>query len=289
MAIGDFRSAFLASICGVTRNTYSSHKWPGHKSLGPLRDKVGPITMLLLAGLVTISCSGGKNGSGGGNGGGGGSGSQGLASAVPYSFNGFYTGSVALADVNGDGKPDLLIENFCNTYEHCTAGNGQVGVLLGKGDGTFQDAVNHDSGGPQPFSLVVADVNGDGELDLLPFNSNAYLTLLLGNGNGDFQETPNDVYAQFGTNPVAADVNGDGKIDLIFPGCDDTGACFHAGVSVYLGNGDGGFHAAGNYNSGGNLGSAAAIADFNKDGKPDIVMTFRACNCTAGVFLGNGD
>ncbi len=45
--------------------------------------------------------------------------------------------SVAVADVNGDGKPDLVVTNHTSGSN----GNGTVGVLLGNGDGTFQTAV----------------------------------------------------------------------------------------------------------------------------------------------------
>ncbi|HEV3260798.1 MAG TPA: VCBS repeat-containing protein, partial [Gemmataceae bacterium] len=65
--------------------------------------------------------------------------------------------SVAVADVNGDGKPDLVTANGFN---------GTVSVLLGNGDGTFQNAQNF-AAGSLPHSLVVADVNGDGKPDLV--------------------------------------------------------------------------------------------------------------------------
>jgi len=91
--------------------------------------------------------------------------------AVPYGTGGGYTAltcppcyqalSVAVADVKGDGKPDLVV---ANTY------SGTVGVLLGNGDGTFQTAVPYGSGGIAPDSVAVADVNGDGKPDLVVAN-----------------------------------------------------------------------------------------------------------------------
>ncbi len=70
---------------------------------------------------------------------------------------GFNPVSVAVADVNGDGRLDLI------------TANNNVSVLLGKGDGTFQ-AEQRFAVGSVPFSVAVADVNGDGRLDLVTAN-----------------------------------------------------------------------------------------------------------------------
>ena len=90
--------------------------------------------------------------------------------AVTYGSGGYYADSVAVADVNGDGKPDLVVANACASSSNCANG-GSVGVLLGNGDGTFQAAVTYGSGGQyEPDSVAVADVNGDGKPDLLVAN-----------------------------------------------------------------------------------------------------------------------
>jgi hypothetical protein len=118
--------------------------------------------------------------------------------ATSYAPGGFYTNSVAVADVNGDGKPDIIVANFCASSTLCT--EGEVGVLLGNGDGTFQTAVAYPSGGYQAASVAVADVNGDGKPDLLVANicdpnknlcgspgGTGSVGVLLGNGDGTFQ------------------------------------------------------------------------------------------------------
>src|SRR5208337_695820 len=92
-----------------------------------------------------------------------------LATAIPYDTGGNGANAVAVADVNGDGKPDVVVANWC-AYSSCTVPGNNVGVLLGKGDGSFQTAVVYPSGGLYADSVVVADVNGDGKPDLVVAN-----------------------------------------------------------------------------------------------------------------------
>jgi hypothetical protein len=73
--------------------------------------------------------------------------------------------SVAVADFNRDGNPDLVVANRGGFGD-----NGTISVLLGNGDGTFQSAVNSDSGGQQPFSVATGDFNGDGAPDVVVTN-----------------------------------------------------------------------------------------------------------------------
>jgi len=205
--------------------------------------------------------------------------------AVTYYSGAWDAYSVAVADVNGDGKPDVLVANYCIAMTNCT--NGLIGVLLGNGDGTFQAAVTYSSGGSRAVSLVVADVNGDGKPDVLVANqcfshancAEGGVGVLLGNGNGTFQ--PALSYASgkgTGSSVAVADLNGNGSADLVVttwnPGS----------VGVLLGNGDGTFQGVVTYPAGGP--QASAIADVNGDGKPDILI---ADTAGAGVLLGNGD
>jgi hypothetical protein len=69
---------------------------------------------------------------------------------------------VAVGDVNGDGKPDVIVAN-----DSLDGNEGSVNVFLGKGDGTIQGGDTWLSGGQYATSVVVADVNGDGKPDLL--------------------------------------------------------------------------------------------------------------------------
>ncbi len=208
---------------------------------------------------------------------------------VTYNSGGSTAVSVAVGDVNGDGKPDLLVANECGTSTDC--GRGSVGVLLGNGDGTFQAATIYDVG-YAINSLAVADVNADKKLDLLVVNggTNHNVGVLLGNGDGSFQ--PVEAYDSGGNTAlsvVVADVNGDGKPDLLVGNqCDMSNNCADGSVGVLLGNGDGTFQPVVNYGSGGSGVWALAVADVNGDGKPDLLDASYFYN-TVGVLLGNSN
>lgn len=97
-------------------------------------------------------------------------------------------GFIAMADVNHDGKPDLLVAN---------TGDGSVSVLLGNGKGQFVSG----PGSPSPCNLnpndiAVADMNGDGNPDLVIANHQTpYITILLGDGKGGFKPSPHSPFA----------------------------------------------------------------------------------------------
>jgi FG-GAP-like repeat len=243
-----------------------------------------------------------------------------FGTAVTYDSNGWSPIAVAVADVNGDGKPDIVVTNQCPTnagYALCPT-TGTVSVLLGNGDGTFQAAVTYDSGGYMPYSLAIADVNGDGRPDLILANfcgtdntcqSDAAVAVLLGNGDGTFQTAVNYDSGAFGADALAvADLRGDGKLDLVVAnhcgqGC-PIGVLPITGVlGILLGNGDGSFQPVTTYPTSAALTDSVAVADLNGDGKLDIAVG-NNCIVTAppeckgaesegreqvDVFLGNGD
>lgn len=106
--------------------------------------------------------------------------------ATSYAAGGYYASSVAIADVNGDGHLDLVVASQCYNTGCSPFLSGPVSVMLGNGDGTFQDAVGYGSGGEYPVSVAIADVNGDGHPDLAVVNQNDQVGVLLGNGDGSF-------------------------------------------------------------------------------------------------------
>ena len=91
--------------------------------------------------------------------------------AVVYDASGHQPSGIASGDVNGDGKPDLVIANCAASGRHCGSGYGVLAVLLNNADGTFQPAMTYDTGGVNAISVALADVNADGTTDLLVANS----------------------------------------------------------------------------------------------------------------------
>ena len=189
-----------------------------------------------------------------------GNGSGGFAAATSYAA-GSNPVSVAVADVNDDGRPDLVVADENNGV--VADESDGVDVLLGNGSGGFAEATSY-AAGSAPYSVAVADVNGDGHPDLLIADQGGGVDVLLGDGLGSFATTS---YNDAGSNPISvavADVNGDGHSDLVV--ADVTG-----GVDVLLGNGSGGFAAAISYAAGSNP-TSVAVADVNDDGHPDLVV-----------------
>lgn len=186
--------------------------------------------------------------------------------------------NLVVADVNNDGKADVVTANQASN---------SVGVLLGNGNGTFQAATTYSAGASSnPHDVTVADVNADGKPDVLTAN---YTTnsagVLLGNGNGTFQ--PGVAYATGVANGApagiaVADVTGDGKPDLV------TANGFGYNITVFAGTGTGSFQAPVSYALGPNAAPLdVTVADLNADGQPDLVVANAGSN-TVALLMGRG-
>ena len=183
---------------------------------------------------------------------------------------------LTVADFNGDGHADVVVAN---------AGNNTIGVLLGKGDGTFQAPVST-SVPCNPTWVAVGDFNGDGHQDLAAVGPacGPNVDILLGKGDGTF--TTKSTFTFSGPQTVAvADFNGDGKLDVavVTQGSPDI-------VLILPGNGDGSFKTAISVSLGASVRSyQAVVADFNKDGHPDLAISENNGGSGFLVLLGKGD
>ena len=174
--------------------------------------------------------------------------------------------AVAIADLNGDGRLDLVTANSGAT----------ISVLLGNGDSTFGAHQDYPIANSSQ-ALVIADFNGDGNPDVATANSfGTTISVLLGNGDGTFQNHVDYEEGRGPTSIVAADFNGDGKNDL---------AVNNRSVNILLGRGDGTFQPARSVSISGDTAGLAA-GDLNHDGKADLVTSNLF---DAVVVLGNGD
>jgi hypothetical protein len=232
---------------------------------------------------------------------------------------------VLVADLNGDGIPDLVL------------GSNVVSIYLGNTNGTYTEKVTISvQQAPTSYPIVIGDFNGDGIPDLaVPLYGPNEIAILLGKGDGTFAAPV--MASSPGTNPINAqsvvgDFNGDGIPDLAVidsadssldillgngdgtfttvamqPTLSGTPSYIATGdfngdgkldlavaendgtVAILLGNGDGTFAASGSVNSG-ISGSPIAVADFNGDGKPDIAVAAGTGPTESVIVLtGNGD
>ena len=190
-----------------------------------------------------------------------------------FSPTGVWNIYVVTADFNGDGKLDLAVTEFIS---------GQVQILLGKGDGTFQFFQTYPA--CTAHGLASGDFNGDGILDLAVADAGCgQVSILLGNGDGTFTEGGSFSTgggATFAPYSVAVgDFNSDGKLDLA------TANELINKASVLLGNADGTFQSHVDYDSGVDS-RQVATGDFNGDGRLDLAVSSSE---GVSILLGNGD
>ncbi len=190
-----------------------------------------------------------------------------------------FPAGVTAADLNGDELLDLAVAD---------TGTGNVGILLGNGDGTFRRQVTYSTetadAGSSPVSISVNDFNADGKPDLaVANNASSNVGVLLGNGDGTFQPQVTYAVGALPEQVVTGDFNGDGKIDIA-AACRTT-----LTVALLFGNGDGTFQPQVYYTTGPKSYPVSLVAgDFNNDGKVDFAVADSGSS-VVGVFLGLGN
>jgi hypothetical protein len=168
--------------------------------------------------------------------------------------------AVVAADVNGDGKADLIVTNS-------TA--GVVSILFGRGDGSFAAPIVAPTLAV-PTGLATGDFDGDGKMDLAIVSQGANkVSIWLGKGDGNFMPSRDFVVGRAPTSIVAGDFGTsehnparDGKLDLAVTATGD------GQIDVLFGDGSGGFSTAATYGAPG--ATSVVAADFNGDGVLDL-------------------
>ncbi len=191
-------------------------------------------------------------------------------------------GEIATGDFNGDGKLDVVYTSQDFSLDGASPPS-VVAIALGNGNGTFREPaiayeVGVDSGG-----IAVADLDGDGKLDVVVTSLLQGPSVMLGNGDGTLRYgAPVPTFLPYLALGVAIrDLNHDGIPDLALAA---QGA---NAVEVLLGQGDGTFQPPAVYNTD-VAPYAIAVADFDGDGNLDIVTANVEAN-SVSVFLGRGD
>lgn len=186
-----------------------------------------------------------------------------------------HTHGIALADVNNDGNPDVITSNN---------EDNSVSVLLGNGKAGFVEAPESPfSVGNHPYIPTTVDLNKDGNIDILTPNAlGKSLTILLGNGKGEFVEAQSSPVAvgEPASYVAAGDVNGDNRIDLITNQGDEKR------IKVLLADNRGVFHSGRTFSLS-HTPLSILSTDLDRDGDIDLVIGHIQASYVS-VLLGNG-
>ena len=198
--------------------------------------------------------------------------------------------AIVATDLNNDGRLDVVLAHMLACFISPCVATRNITVMLGLGDGTFQIPFEIDVGTGMA-RIAVGDFNSDGIKDLGIAGNQAQVYILLGNGDGSFLKQPTitlvaDTFGVDGTDIDVADLNGDTIQDLVV-----AIALNGSRTAILLGNNDGTFQPARIITDLTlRVPQYQAIADYNRDGFPDLALSM--ADGTIGLFRilnGNGD
>ena len=208
---------------------------------------------------------------------------------------GMWRHSFLVADMNGDGKPDIVAPPAR------LGGDARLNVWLNDGHGKFsrQQLTYFENGKPKPnFSadyggVAVGDIDGDGKLDVVIASHSAGLIALFGEGDGKYAVSRQGLPARdFSTQAVVlVDVNGDGKLDIVASSDTyeiGTAAWDPHQIRVYLSDGARGFRYAPDALVDGAWSNTLAVFDYDGDGRPDVVTGSQAYGAVQLLWRNTG-
>jgi hypothetical protein len=195
--------------------------------------------------------------------------------------NGLWRASFVVADMNGDGVPDIV-------SPPPRLGDARVHVWIGDRKGAFSPWPIQfvEDGKPAPFAMdygavAVGDIDGDGNLDIVTASHSAGLVALFGNGKGTFRiERRGLPTRNFSSQAITlVDADGDGKLDIVASSDGIIGATTSQDqIRVYLFRGTAGFEYKQDGLLGGLYSNSLHAWDFDGDGRKDIL--------TGSYFIG---
>jgi hypothetical protein len=194
--------------------------------------------------------------------------------------------AIAAADLNGDGRLDIVVAHSGVTDSG--SGPDDIVVFLAQGDGTFRRLTR--PAGVNPQAIALGDFNGDQKPDLATANDGDHVSVFVGKGDGTFADPVNSpTGAPFSSGISVADFNGDGKLDLTTANSLVGRGRSARSVSVLLGRGDGTFDAPLVSTVGGAQPISPMVGDLNGDGAPDVATPNGDPSTEVSVLLGLGD